>query len=287
LIFSPDGRTLASGGWQDNKIFLWEVATGKKRRQVPHAGGSKSIAFLNDGRTLITAGNDHMIRFWSLLDGKELDPLEGHKATINAVAASPDGKTLVSASADNTARVWSLDGRIAQGKPAMLPDRLLESSWLALSRDEGCPAYDAVGSLVSAPEQTLKFMSERLRPAAAPDVQRISALIADTGHARFAVREKATGELEQLGAEAESHLVKAVSQSTSMESRRRAERLLEKLHIGGPSGDALRGLRAVEVLERIGTPDARALMQTLANGSPDAKLTVEAQTALKRMKTEK
>ena len=112
-------------------------------------------------------------------------------------------------------------------------------------------------------------------------------MIADTSHVRFAVREKATGELEHLGAEAEPHLVKAVSQSTSMESRRRAERLLEKLHSSGPAGDTLRGLRALEVLERIGTSDARTLMQTLASGAPDAKLTVEAQTALKRMKTEK
>ncbi|MFL5341926.1 MAG: WD40 repeat domain-containing protein, partial [Gemmataceae bacterium] len=216
LAFSPDGRTLASGGWQDNKVYLWEVATGKKRRQVPHPTGSKSMVFLPDGCTLVTAGNDQTIRFWCLLGGAEKEPLEGHKGAVNALALSPDGQTLISASADNTVRAWSLKGRVTAMKPATLPDRQIEASWLALRRDDGGSAYDAVGALVSAPEQTLKFLADRLQPAAVPDVQKISALIADTGNVRFAVRQKATDELEHLGAEAETHLQRAVAQSASM-----------------------------------------------------------------------
>ena len=283
LAFSPDGHTIASGGWIDNKVFLWEVATGKKRRQIPHGGGSKSLAFLNDGRTLATAGNDRIVRFWNLLDGSEEESLKGHSNTVNAIAVSPDSRLLISASADNTVRAWSLSGHMQSAKPALLPEKLLEASWQALRRDEGGPAYDAVGTLASSPEQSIKLLAERLLPAPAPDVQRITTLIADTGHARFAVREKATGELERLGAEAEPHLVKAVSYSTSMESRRRAERLLEKLQNGGVAGDALRSVRAVEVLERIGNSEARAVVKSLADGAPDARLTVEAQSALKRM----
>ncbi|MFL5338805.1 MAG: hypothetical protein ACJ8F7_01445, partial [Gemmataceae bacterium] len=80
---------------------------------------------------------------------------------------------------------------------------------------------------------------------------------------------------------------RAVAQSASMESRKRAERLLEKLQHGGPTGDMLRSVRAVEVLERIGTPEARAMLQSLAGGAADARITLEAQSALKRMKTEK
>jgi hypothetical protein len=47
-------------------------------------------------------------------------------------------------------------------------------------------------------------------------------------------------------------------------------------------GDRLRAYRAVEVLERIGTREARRLLATYANGAPGALLTTAAEAALKR-----
>jgi hypothetical protein len=41
--------------------------------------------------------------------------------------------------------------------------------------------------------------------------------------------------------------------------------------------------RAVVALERVGTPDARALLRTLADGAPLARLTLEARAALERL----
>jgi hypothetical protein len=284
LVFSPDGRTLASGGWQDNSVVLWEVGTGQRRRQIPHPTGSKSLVFTADGRTVITAGNDKVIRFWDLMSGEQLAPLEGHTGAINAIALAPDGKTLVSAGSDSTVRVWDLSGRVTVGKVSTLPERQLECLWAALRRDDGLAAFDALCALAAAPLQTLNLIQERLQPAAAPDVQRISTLIADTNNAKFAVRQAASTELERFGEEAEPQLIKAVSYSPSLETRRRAERLLQKLENGGLKGDALRAVRCVELLERIGTPEAKALLQSLAAGASDTRLTIEAQTSLKRMK---
>lgn len=284
LAFSPDGRTLASGGWQDNAVYLWEVATGQRRRQIPHPTGSKSVAFAPDGRTLITAGNDHVIRFWNLLSGDQLPPLEGHRGTVNAIALSPDGKTLVSASSDNTFRVWDLAQRVTAAKPALLPDRMLDAHWAALGRENGVPAFDAVGALAAAPEQTLPLLRQRLQPCGAPDVQQISTLISDTANVKFAVRQEASAKLEKYGEEAEPQLIKAASYSPSAETRKRAERLLQKLENGGLKGDALRSVRAVEVLERIGTSEAKGLLQVLASGAPDGRVTMEAQASLKRLK---
>ncbi len=47
-------------------------------------------------------------------------------------------------------------------------------------------------------------------------------------------------------------------------------------------GAALRAFRAVEVLEHLGTPEAREMLQTLANGAPDALVTRSARAALER-----
>ena len=59
---------------------------------------------------------------------------------------------------------------------------------------------------------------------------------------------------------------------------------LLKSAAAGPSGDTLRGLRAVRVLAWAGTPTAKAVLEKLADGAPDAALTREARSALARWK---
>jgi hypothetical protein len=69
----------------------------------------------------------------------------------------------------------------------------------------------------------------------------------------------------------------------SLEVRRRIEGLLEKAAHPVLPSERLRPLRAVEVLERTGTDDARAILKELASGMPEARLTEEARAALGRL----
>ena len=48
--------------------------------------------------------------------------------------------------------------------------------------------------------------------------------------------------------------------------------------------ETLREVRAVLVLERVGTPSARSLLTELANGVPEASLTHAAKAALQRLR---
>jgi WD40 repeat protein len=111
LAFSPDSKTLASGG--DTTVGVWDVATGKELATLKgYVKDSASVAFSPNGKTLALGGReDKTIKLWDVATGKEQSTLEGHTAPVMSVAFSPDGKSLVS-SGDTTIRWWD----IATGK---------------------------------------------------------------------------------------------------------------------------------------------------------------------------
>jgi WD40 repeat protein len=73
-----------------------------------HPQWAQCLAFIPDGKTLVSGGWDHTIRFWDPASGKEVRRLEVDTRTVMGVAVSPDGKTLASAGGDGILRVWDL-----------------------------------------------------------------------------------------------------------------------------------------------------------------------------------
>jgi hypothetical protein len=161
----------------------------------------------------------------------------------------------------------------------------MDRLWADLGADDPVKVDRAVTSLVARPAQALAFLQQRLRPAPTADPRRLAEWLAALDSSKFAVREKATQELGKLGEVIERDLNKALHRSPSAEARRRIERLLEgmKLERLFPSADRLRAVRAVEILERIGTRSARRLLLTLAGGESTAQLTLEARAAVERL----
>jgi WD40 repeat protein len=76
-----------------------------------HTGWILSACFSPNGRTLLTASDDHTARLWDVLSGRQLQVLSGHTAGLNAAAFDSKGQRILTASEDETARVWDLTGR--------------------------------------------------------------------------------------------------------------------------------------------------------------------------------
>ena len=87
-----------------------------------------------------------------------------------------------------------------------------------------------------------------------------------------------------MGELAEPQLRKTFIKPPSLEVRERVAKLLEKIDARVPRGDELGSLRAVEVLEYIGTPEVRPLLQRIAAGAAGASVTREAKVVLQRLK---
>jgi hypothetical protein len=207
----------------------------------------------------------------------------GHRGFVQALAFSPDGKTAASASDDSTVLMWdvaALRGRPAP--PAVLTGGELEALWTDLGGDDAVKAFAARGALAAAPAQSLPLLKDVLKPVPAVDEARLKRLLKELDDDDFTTRERATTELEKLAGAAEAELRKALEGKPSAEVRERLKKVLDATGTG-PSPERLRQERALEVLESVGSPAARKLLEELAKGAPAAPLTREARAALDRM----
>jgi hypothetical protein len=93
----------------------------------------------------------------------------------------------------------------------------------------------------------------------------------------FAARQKAQQSLSDMGAAAEVVVRKALDGQITLEARQRLQQILEKC-----DKEAVRTLRAVEVLEQSGTVQSRQVLQALSEQSPNPRVATAAKAALRR-----
>jgi WD40 repeat protein len=273
LAFSADGQLLATGG--SGPIRLWEVATGKERPSLSSDGQRQIavLAFAQDGRTLAAVDTLGTIRVWELAT-RGLRQLFRAAAPVTSLSYSGDSRVLVSGSYDTTILLWDLTATAGPGD--------WQTCWVDLAEGDSATAHRALWQFARGPEQALLFLKDHLRPALPLDRKHMHQCVADLDNSRFEVREKATRTLEEFGEAAEQALVEMLRRQPALESRRRAQQLLDKIKDNRPPPGQRRQLRAVEALEHMGTAGAWQMLQELAGGASDAPLTRAAREALAR-----
>lgn len=301
--FSPDGRCLVLD-MDDGTSVLYELATaqprqtfGKKvvpRPEIKIAPGvgymtpdefraGSCFAFSPDGTLLTRSGFDRTVHVHDVRTGTELAAFQGHNGAVNELAFTPDGKSVVSGGSDSTVLFWDLT-KIK--RPAASAQKLkpgdLEMHWKTLADNDAGKAFLALGALTTSPADAVAFLQERVKPAAPLDSKRVEQLLRQVGDETVQVRDQAISELRQIGERIAPALDTALAAQPPLETKRRLEELRDQVTSLRLDGERLRVYRAVEILERIGSSQARQVLQSLATGAPGALVTTSAQAALKR-----
>ena len=302
--FTPDGKYMltqdrplrAPARWKTEPTFRrWEAADGKTAGTISVPSPARLVA-VSPGADLIVVQPDPLDGKCLLVDhnsGRELGALQApdrflFQSLARCVAFAPDNKTLASGSTDTTALTWNVAG--LEQKLVLTASGLgaeaIQARWATLASIDAGKAMDAISDLAAAPGHTIPFLKARLKPAPAFDVQRVEELLAQLDDVQFKLRENAKTELSKFGEEIVPLLDKALAGKPPLEARRRLEDLRARLTSTILSGEALQIVRAIEVLERIGTAEARAVLQTLAAGPDRALPTITARAALRRMRAQ-
>jgi WD40 repeat protein/tRNA A-37 threonylcarbamoyl transferase component Bud32 len=112
LAYSPDGKTLVSGGGYPTDphppggVKAWDLKSGKELWSAAvKFGAIYVLAFAPDGKTVAGVSLDGNLRIWEAATGKERPVLKGRTSWVAWVAYTPNGKTLASTSTDGTIRL--------------------------------------------------------------------------------------------------------------------------------------------------------------------------------------
>lgn len=145
----------------------------------------------------------------------------------------------------------------------------------------------AVWILAAFGNETVTFLKTHLHPMPAKSQKHFDQLIADLDSNSFECREAATRELSR-GNVVDFALKKTLTNRLSLEQRKRLEVILNELPDWREKNpELLQQVRAVWVLQQIGTPEAKALLEKVAAGTPSARLTQKAKDALESLKNQK
>jgi WD40 repeat protein len=270
----------------DSVLEIWDVASGEQLLKMRGGNWKRwvdnpqwAIAAAPDGRTLaLVRGATIVLR--DVDSGAELLK-RGAGSTVRRLTFSTDGRWLASAQDDATILIWDVAAVTRRGIMHLLSPEAVAACWEDLGRDAKT-ARRSADRLAGDPAQAVALLHARLKPAEAVDNARIKRLIADLDSPHFAARQTASRELRAIGARAAGALQAAHIGGDSAELQRRLDKILSEPFLAR-TPDELRTLRGVDLLERLGTPAAKAVLTKLSRGDATARETQAAQAALQRL----
>jgi WD40 repeat protein len=298
-LFAPDGSLLVNGyGTLPNDVrdgrpaethglCLVDPRTGKLARVLhreyrENSGpGGEAMALSADGRVLFWATGVGDVELYEVATGKLRATLPGHRDTIVALdTPAHDVRRVLSGSADTTAVWWDVG---FHGKQAGLTADERRGLWKELGDANAKHGFATMTRLAGDSGGFVTLAATELKPIPpGPPAAELAAHFKDLDANSFAAREAAVKALDGYGESALPQARARLDGDLSPEARERLTKFMDRHTRPDNDPDRLRQGRAIELLEHLGTPEAKELLARLAKGGP-GKLTTDAAGAVLRL----
>ncbi len=196
---------------------------------------------------------------------------------------TPDWKRLVTSYQSGICRVWDVSKFTSREPRGTTLEREAAKKWDVLAGDDAEAAGELMAVLIRSPKLALAVIGAHLPPPPV-DPKLVAQRIGELGDKDFRVRDNATKALTAVAHRIDDELAAALAAGPSPEAADRLKKLLALARTNEPIPEVVRTLRALEVLEALGTPEATAFVSKLAAGPPDARLTRLAKESLARLR---
>lgn len=279
---------MSGGQGTHQHLAVLSTGDGKEWCRIPFEG--RSAVLSADGRIVLAAVNG-ALRMYDLWTEREVVDYSPPNGSCIGLAASPDGKALaVVGNSTTDPRGVAIYLTTFPSIPYPIHPKTDLSAeegaeyWSALTATNLFRRKYAEDVFLARPEQTVAIVSRRLVPV--PDIERLRAedLVQNLSDPDPGFRARVVEELERY-AVAFQPLISVAHEKATGDAKAKLAAVLKKLAEDGLPVAMLADLRGLEVLERLGTPDARAYLSKLAAGAKGARLTEAAAAALKRLET--
>jgi hypothetical protein len=249
-----------------------------------------AVAFLPDGWSLALGRADGTIILWDPAEAQEGPRLKSDAGAVRSLAVLAGGR-LASLHENGTALLWDVSSWLKPPARA-LPAAQREKHWSALASPHGLDAFRAMGSLARDGKGGVAFLADKVKQAGGK-MPSFKSLLDDLGGGSVLRQVYAKRELVGLGERAAPHLRHALNAAPPELKKRIQEALAEitaktgkridEGDLGAPA-DLVRCSRALAVLARSGTAEARQALEGLARGASGTWLGDETRAALERLK---
>jgi WD40 repeat protein len=291
LSFSADSWLVAVA-YENGTIAIHDTITGSRVRclsRCPSAIGPRVCLsfrgrFLAAGAPAYAFLRDQAVYVWSLDDKGPPRRLLPGGGGVSSLEVSADGKKLITGLWEGSVLVW--DATRWTGKPSSSAPHLsggqLERAWEAMGQVNG-PAFDAVGLMLSRPQDAVPFLAPRLVAVSEPKAASLRALLRALDDSHEGVRKESRRKLAELPVDLETVLGPLAMQEYSGHPPAALKQLWDEPWYSR-CPEALRRVRAVQVLDAIGGAEAQAALHRVAGGWPAAWETRWARAATGRFK---
>lgn len=290
-IFSPDGNYLAAWGHNPYSLDVWDVQTGKRVCTIAANIYFVSAVFSQDNQSilLVTAWGETILH--NIIAEKTVLRFGTTERRAHYARFSPDQKQVaILGQAKGAHRgykhsifLYDLPALVLDPAEARIDDAELAKLWEDLTSDNDFRLELLQKAFRAAPKQAVAVFRKKIPPITMERQQQAEAWIAELDDADYTKRDRAMKDLLGI-AHLFTPLLKARHKGAQAgEMRNRLAFVLWQTSKEKTPLPLVHELRVLALLEEMATPDARELLSQLAQGAPQARLTVEAQTALIRL----